>query len=215
MPHNIFVSLFFLANVLFCVAYVARDMAKLRGITMVACVCTFPYFYFQPSPLWSAMFWQAAFFVINGVNLTILLLERRPVILTEEQQRLHLMTFHRMSPREMLKVLRIAQWHELESGEAMITEGDFINRLMLIYEGTARVTLEGRFKAHLGPGEFVGEMSYLTGKQTSADVIASEPLRFLSWERRDLDLLYLKEPALKDIMQSIIGVDLAEKLRKS
>lgn len=208
------VSLFFIANLLFCLAYVVRDMAWLRAITILAASLTLPYFFAQSEPLYSAMGWQVAFIVINGVNLTVLLLERRPVQLTEAEQQLHITTFRTLTPREMLRVLKPAHWHRVEAGEYLIQQGEHLHQLMLIHQGCAEVRRDGNFRANVGPGDFVGEMSFATGQMTSADVIATEPVDYLIWKRVDLQRLYQKHPNLKDAMQGLLGVDMAQKLSR-
>lgn len=209
-----FVALFFAANVLFCLAYVVRDMAYLRSITIIAASCTLPYFYFQPVPLYSAMGWQMAFILINGVNLTLLLLERRPVHLDATEQRLHNLTFRNLTPREMLRVLAIGQWRRAEPGERLIEQGTHIDELMLIYSGRAEVRIEGAFRANVGPGDFLGEMSFATRQPTSADVDATDTVTCLVWRRDDLLQLLDRHPRLNDAILAIIGVDMAQKLSR-
>lgn len=209
-----YVSLFFVANLLFCLAYVVRDMAWLRALTILAASFTLPYFFNQSEPLYSAMGWQFAFIAINGVNLTILLLERRPVQLTEAQRQLHMTTFRILTPREMLRVLKPARWQTAGEGEKLIRQGQDLQQLMLLHEGCAEVRRDGQFRANLGPGDFVGEMSFATGQKTSADVIAREPVVYLVWETEDLEKIYQKNPKLKDAMQWLLGVDMAQKLSR-
>lgn len=209
-----YVSLFFIANLLFCVAYVVRDMAWLRAITILAASLTLPYYFAQSEPLYSAMGWQTAFILINSVNLAVLLLERRPVPLTEAQQQLHISTFRTLTPREMLRVLKPAKWRRLDKGEKLIRQGEHIRQLMLIHQGHAEVFTGDTFRANVGPGDFVGEMSFATGNATSADVIAKEPIDYLVWERNDLERLYQRHPKLKDAMHGIIGIDMARKLSR-
>lgn len=209
-----FVTLFTVANVLFCVAYLVRDMAWLRTITILAAGSTLPYFYFQPTPLYSAMAWQIAFIAINGVNLTRLLLERRPVHLTETEQQLHNLTFRTMTPREMLRVLEYASWNQAPERTRLIVQGEQLDRLLLIHSGRAEVRADDRFRANLGPGDFMGEMSFATGRPTSADVVTSEDTHYLSWQRSDLERLYRRQPELKDAMLTILGTDMAQKLSR-
>lgn len=209
-----YLGLFFVANLLFCVAYVVRDMAWLRAITILAASLTLPYFFAQSEPLYSAMGWQVAFIVINTVNLTVLLLERRPIRMTEAEQQLHISTFRTLTPREMLRVLRPAQWAEAQAGDRLIEHGVRLGQLMLIHQGRAEVRKHGVFRANVGPGDFIGEMSFATGNPTSADVVATEPVQYLVWQRQDLERLYLRHPNLKNAMQNILGIDMAHKLSR-
>ncbi|WP_165789437.1 cyclic nucleotide-binding domain-containing protein [Billgrantia endophytica] len=207
-------GLFFAANLLFCLAYVVRDMACLRAITIIAAFCTLPYFYFQATPLYSAMGWQGMFIAINAFNLTVLLLQRRPVLLDQRQSWLHQHTFRMLPPREMLKILHLSISQHCEAGETLVQQGEQLDRLILILDGAAQVHADGVHRASLQPGDLVGEMSFVTGDPASADVIASEPLDYLIWYRRDLETLYERSPGLKDAMQNVIGADMAQKLTR-
>ena len=207
-------TLFFVANIIFCAAYVVRDILWLRVMTIVACLCTFPYFLMRESPLYSAWFWQSAFIIINAVNLTFLIIERRPVQLTAEQQRLYTLVFRMLTPREMLKLLNIAKWAESVQGETIVKKGVYLDKLLLIFEGKAEVRVDNNLVTSLTAGQFIGEMSYITGNPASADVITGEDFRYIIWERSDLNFLFQKIPALEKVLNVIIGKDMAVKLTK-
>lgn len=205
--------LFFVANVIYCLAYVVRDILWLRILTIVAAFCTFPYFYFQESPLYSALLWQSAFITINAVNLTALFLQRRPVRMTEDQQRLHLLLLRAFTPRQLLRFLTIAEWRTAEPNEKLISKGTSPNMLLLVFRGSMRVTTGRETFRYIRDGGFAGEMSYASGRPASADVVAMEPTRYLRWSKEDLESFFAKERTLKDILWTLIGTDMAEKLR--
>lgn len=208
------VTLFFIANLLFCLAYIVRDMAYLRAITIVAATCTLPYFYAQATPLYSAMGWQAAFIIINAFNLTILLLQRRPVRLNDEQQWLHRTTLRLLTPRKMLRFLRLANTHHAQKGDTLIQEGEQLDALILIMTGNATVAIGEQQRATLYPGDLAGEMSFISGRPASANVIAQEPVRYFRWSSAALRHLYQRDPEIKDALQGTIGVDMANKLAR-
>jgi len=68
---------FFIANSIYVISYMLTSMVWLRVLAIIAAISTFPYFYFQLEPLWSALFWQACFLAVNLVNLLILLFSMR------------------------------------------------------------------------------------------------------------------------------------------
>ncbi|MCK4743390.1 MAG: cyclic nucleotide-binding domain-containing protein [Sulfuriflexus sp.] len=209
-----FTTLFFFANILFCAAYVVRDILWLRVLTIVACLSTFPYFYFQPEPLYSAMFWQSAFILINVFNLTNLLLERRPVELPDDISRLHTLVFRSLTPREVLKLFSIAEWDIAKPGEFIVRKDQIANHLLLIYSGKASVESDGEQFAVTGDGQFIAEMSYMTGMRTSADVVASSEVRYVRWTRKKLDAFFEKESGIKNVLQVVLSHDLIGKLKQ-
>ncbi|MYL24979.1 cyclic nucleotide-binding domain-containing protein [Halomonas alkaliantarctica] len=208
------VALFFFANILFCLAYMVRDMAYLRAITILAASSTLPYFYFQTTPLYSAMVWQVAFIVINAFNLTVLLLQRRPVKLSDEEQWLKHTTLRLLKPRKIRRLMQRAERYEVPSGEHLIHQGHELNALLLLLSGEASVKADGQRRAMLQPGDFAGEMSFISGKLTSADVVAEAPVRYIAWPASTLERLYQRDPELKDALQGTIGMDMANKLTR-
>ena len=76
------------ANVLYLFAFMVRDILWLRILTVVAAAFLIPYFYYRPEPLLAPIYWNLAFTVLNIFWIVRLLLERRPVKLSEEEQRL-------------------------------------------------------------------------------------------------------------------------------
>ena len=204
---------FFFANLIFCAAYVVRDMLKLRALTIVAAALTLPYFFFQSEPLWSAILWQTAFGLINAVNLGILINERRPVAMGDHERRVHNLSFRSLTARELMRLLRIAEWQQLETGEVLIRRNETCKYLYLVYSGVLRVTVDSRTVAHLRDGQFAGEMSYLTGHHTSADVIANQPTQVIAWPKPELDRFFDRHTAIRNTVHSILGFDMAGKLK--
>ncbi len=211
---ELYVAMFFTANIIYTSSYAVRDIMWLRILTVIAAFFTFPYFFFQDSPLWSALFWQSMFIAINAVQLVILYRERRPVKLTEDEQRLHLMVFRSLKPREMLRLLDLAEWKKTDEGMTLIEEGTKNNKLYLLFSGTVEVKSEGQVRAHIRDGGFMGEISYITGQPTSADLVTMEPVKYLAWSKNDLDNFFDKHSAIKNVMWAILGYDMAEKLKQ-
>ena len=54
-----------MANVLYLLSYFVRDMLRLRLLTVVAAGCLTTYFYLQPEPLMTAVYWNVGFIGLN------------------------------------------------------------------------------------------------------------------------------------------------------
>lgn len=213
--HEAIVGLYFTANILYCLAYVVRDMALLRTITIIGALSTLPYFFMQNQPLWSAIFWAGMFIVINAYNLTVLLLRRRPVQLSSKEQQLHLLVFNLMKPRDMLELVNVGEWQDFKPGQAIVQKGQFVNGLFVLVHGTAEVVIDGEVKARLREGDFIGEMSFISGNTASADVSAMDDATVVYWQRPNLDRFYLKRPDISDLVQACLGRNMSEKLRRT
>ena len=201
-----------LANVLYFFSYAVRSIFWLRILTVIAASLLIPYFYFQPEPLLAPICWNLLFIGLNLFQIAWLLWERRPIRLTADQQRLHELVFHTLSPREMLNLLNLAHWDEADPGEVIIEQDTEIDNLMLLHEGTVEVSHNGIRCAEVGEGEFLGEMSFLTRGKTTADVTAKTSIRFLAWPRAELSAYLADNPEMQTAMYSLIGINLVEKL---
>jgi ABC transporter substrate binding protein/Popeye protein conserved region len=76
------------ANVLYLFAFMVRDILWLRILALVAAACLIPYFYFRPEPLMTPIYWNLVFTALNIYWICRLLLERLPVKLSADEQRL-------------------------------------------------------------------------------------------------------------------------------
>ena len=94
------------ANVLYLLAFLVRDILWLRALTVLASCFLLPYFYLQPTPLMTPIYWNLAFTSLNTYWIVRLLMERRPIQLNEQERRLCELVFRIMTPREMMKILR-------------------------------------------------------------------------------------------------------------
>src|SRR5262245_44063704 len=132
------------ANVLYLFAFMLRDILWLRILTIVSAACFIPYFYFRPEPLMTPIYWNLVFTALNIYWICRLLLERLPVKLSADEQRLCELVFRTMTPREMIKLLKLATWENAEAGECFVERNKPLDRLMVIYSGKACAEADGR-----------------------------------------------------------------------
>jgi len=202
------------ANVIYIFSYMVRDILWLRLLIVAAICFVIPFYYFQPVPLMAPVYWNLVFVGINLVQIAILLVERRPVKLSDTEQKLYEQVFRRLTPREVYKLFKLAEWNKASSGDTLVQQDVHLDSLMLINKGIASVRVQGDEVAKLDEGHFVGEMSYITGGKTSAMVVASSDLEYITWPTSTLEPFLLKHPDLRIALNAIIGVDLAGKLSR-
>ncbi len=99
--------------------------------------------------------------------------------------------FRNMPPEVIESLSKKIEHHRLKKGEALITIGDQGDSVFIIRQGWVKIVIpdekEGEIVInHLGPGEFVGELSLVDQKPRSASVIAlSEPFEAVELRRDD------------------------------
>jgi hypothetical protein len=203
-----------LAYVLYLISYSVRDMVWLRALTIVASIVLLPYYQYQSPPMYVPMVWLTLFTLINGVQVVILILERRPVNMSDEDAELYGLAFHTMPPREFLKLYKLADWQDAPQGERIVEQGRAVGGVLLLTHGRVRIDLNGREIAEMLPGQFVGEMSYLTDEVASAQVTALESSRCVFWPSEQLERFFALNADLKGTFMAILGVDLVTKVKQ-
>ena len=96
--------------------------------------------------------------------------------------------------------------------ETLITTGSTQSDLMLILNGHATVVREGNNIAGIKRRQFIADISYITGKPASADVISKEGLTSFVWNRSVLNKLRKSKPDTMEKLDRILILDMAGKL---
>jgi CRP/FNR family transcriptional regulator, cyclic AMP receptor protein len=99
--------------------------------------------------------------------------------------------FSSCSKRDLETIARVVKDVRHRAGTVIAREGEPGIGLFVIQDGTADVTIGGRKKATLGPGEFFGEIALLDGGPRTATVTANE----------DVELLGLTEWVFRGLLQ--------------
>jgi hypothetical protein len=203
---------FHLANVLYVVSYLVTDIMWLRALAVMGGLSSLTWTLTTPTPSMTFIGWTLVYNTINMVQIARLWHERRPIRLHAEEQALYAATFRTLTPREFQRLLAVGTWQEAPAQAVLIQEGASPGRVLVLVSGRAAVKVHGREVAALHPGQFAGEMSFLTGAPTTAAVEVVEPARFVSWATPDLERFLGKHPPLRAALQVVLGRDLAAKL---
>lgn len=154
-------------------------------------------------------------FVFVGINLarTIRLLhERRPIHLSRDQEQIYKHLFLSMSRREFLYLWEMGN-PGMSDGTQLVREGEPQRDLVLLLNGEVVVRKDGQELARLSRGQFVAEMSFVSGEPASADVIANGRVDFIAWPQDKLRTLQQLNPGLLVKLQHILGRDLTSKVK--
>lgn len=76
------------SNLLLLVSYSVRNILWLRWFAVAAALTNIPYFLYQPSILWPPILWAGVFTSINLYQIWRIYMERRPVVLSRDEQTL-------------------------------------------------------------------------------------------------------------------------------
>ena len=93
--------------------------------------------------------------------------------------------FSELSKRELKAVARLMTELDLKDGATLTRQGEPGREFMIISSGTAKVDIDGKTVAHLGPGEFLGELAVISGTPRTATVTATSPMVVEILNRRE------------------------------
>jgi len=117
--------------------------------------------------------------------------------------------FAECSDEELDAVARVASELEFDSGETLMSEGDFGHSLFLVESGSADVLEHGEKVREVGPGEVLGEVAVLSSGRRTASVVATSPVQVIALFKRDVWQLEHDAPVaaqrLRDSIEGHVG----------
>ncbi len=205
-----------LAFGLIAFSYLVKDIMYLRILSIVASLFGMFFNYTVPAePLWLPIGWNAIFVMVNIYHISVLLYEKRPVQMDDKNTELYNTLFKDLTPVEYLKISKAACWRSYETGDVLIRQQHLVPDLILIYNGTIDVEVDGNKVAELRDGQFVGEMSFLTEKSATATCVVKHPTKCLVWKQQEFKDLLKRNPSLYFTIQSLLSAQVSSNLVSS
>ncbi|WP_457935592.1 Crp/Fnr family transcriptional regulator [Mesorhizobium sp. 10J20-29] len=184
-----------------------RVFAIASGITGVI------YYGFIVSDEISAM-WETIFTSVNVIQLAIILLASRRRSTSEDEQFFIDTVMPNLEGNLRARMLKLARWQTKEPGEVLVEEGEAKPQLVFIARGAASVERGGNIVGVCGPGDFLGEMSFLTGKPASATVRVANETRCCVFDPGVLRILTDKNPGIRQSLEVSFNRNLVGKLER-
>ena len=164
--------------------------------------------------MWINLGWTGVYSFINLFMLFLIYLESRPIKLSDMEQKIYDRTFKPLKPKEFKHLIDHGSIAEFQPEVGLVTRDTHLEKLMLVVEGQAEVVLKNGDEVDIPAGGFIGEQSFITGENTSADVATGkEAATILSWNSDSLRKYLEKKPHLKETLELILTSDVIHKLR--
>lgn len=201
------------AYVLLIVSMMMRSMHWLRIFAIGAGTVSAIYYWTLGD--YVSMFWESLFSLVNVVQLLIIAFENRRGRFTGEEELFISSCLHGLERAQSRRLVKLGVWTEVGAETVLITENTCPQYLKFIVEGTARIEHNDNTLGLVGRGDFLGEMSYLTGKQASATVVTNSKVRYLGFDREKLREHLSKNPDVRHALEASFNRNLVEKLVKT
>jgi hypothetical protein len=157
--------------------------------------------------------------LFSGILMAILLLAYdipRPKLslrVPEAERELLRSVFTGLDDAQIARLLVAGRFNDIAKGTTLAEENKPLETLFFICAGHVKVTVAGRKVAHMGKGNFVGEIAFLTEKPATATVVAEDSVRALVFDRAELNQFFRNEAEVAGLIYQLLGRELAEKLK--
>ncbi len=154
----------------------------------------------------------AAFVVANAVQLLLLVLRARSHRLSTEERELLEGVLEVQDPDHQRRLLGLVRWRDARPDEVLMQQGEARPPLIYIASGAAAIEHEGTIVGVCGAGDFLGEMSLLTGENASATVRVTNHVRLARFDRDGLAQFTQGVPELKRAFDAALNRGMAAKI---
>jgi len=200
-------------NLFYLAGFIVKDILWLRVLIIIGFNIEMAYHFRDlHKPEWAEIIWCGFYIIVNGWQFMMLYRERRNLKFTDEELALHAKVFKNMPTTAFRKLLNIAGYEDLPNDFVMIHQDTTVDKLALISDGLAKIEVDGTIVSYVRNGQFVGEMSFLSGNLTTATVTTIDETRCLLWDKAQLRELMKKDIEVEASMQMVFSSDLLSKM---
>jgi len=200
---------------LILVSFIVKQILLLRVFAVVASFSSIFYnFHIAHDPLWIPIQWNLLFITVNSYHLIMFVLAKRKIKLSDMESFVYHKHFSAITPVEFKRLLKCGHTRNYYKDQKLIEANSHLGAIFLIMEGEVNVSLHGKIITQLKKSEFIGEMSFLTGQKTRADIILSTTCKIHYWDLEELNTFFRRNPSILASFHSAIGHQLISRLLK-
>jgi CRP-like cAMP-binding protein len=207
-PDNI---LLMAGAVLLVVSGLAPRVRSIRLLCLLAGIAFVIHFARNPG----GGYWLAfaiLFVLANAVQLAMLEYRARSGRMLDDERELFEHVMRIEEPSKQRRLLDVIEWQDVSSGVELMKQGQNQPPLIYVAQGLAVIEVDGKQVGTCGPGDFLGEMSLISGQTASATVRAGEAMRIAHFDRDALAALARGVPEIGKALDGALNRSLAAKV---
>jgi hypothetical protein len=191
-----------------------RRMVTLRILAVASGLAKIVYrAFFVLDPV--SVLWETIFVLVNVVQLLIIWYYEHHHRFDEEHQHFADNMPDTVDRSAIKRLLDLADLQRFEPGQTLTDEGKAVLQLVYIADGIVKVEHADRVVAICGPGDYIGELSFLSGNPASATATVVKPTRALVFDQAKLTAAIGNDAQLRRTLESALNKNLAGKLTRS
>lgn len=202
-----------LVYILAITSMIMRSMPWLRFFAILSGLCGLTYFGGIRGDYVSA-FWEFSYIMVNIVQLFILWFENRIGQFDEDERQFVHDALMDLRPVHAARMVRIGEVETVGEGQRLLEQGETPERLYYLLSGEVRIVQDGQQVGACHRGDFLGEMSFLSGSVANATALAAEPCRVLVFERAQLAAMLERREPLRHALHAGVSRNLLTKLNR-
>lgn len=199
---------------LLIVSMLMRRMVWLRVLAVGSGLAKLVYRGFLlPDPV--SVLWETIFVLVNLIQL-LLIWYYEKYHRFDDDEKLFVESMPKDAERRALRrLLTIAMHRDVEEGVLLTEQGQPVQTLMFVTKGVVTIARDGAVFAACGPGDYVGEMSFLTGNMASATARTAKPVRLLTFDQARLRQAARTDAGIRRVLEGGLNSNLVDKLVRS
>lgn len=202
-----------LSYIIFAFGTGFRNIIYLRTSLIIASVLQIFYTIYSLDDIFKTpIVWSVAIIVINLFQVAYILYYKRFMNLSHNEKDVFNMMGGRMDIMNFKKFMNAGNWVTYPENQKIIAENEAIEKLFYLVDGEVEVKIKDNQIATIKKGNFLGEMSFLSGELPSASVTSITPAKILTWDKGKLRMLMEKNDDFKHEIYSIFSNDLILKI---
>lgn len=192
-------------------AMLSTAIRRLRLLALVAGLLFLVHFLLVDRT-WLAAGLALLFLLANGFRLIVLARRARDGKIIEDERELFDHVFGVQDPANQSRLRDLLAWKDVAAGAVLMEQGQPQPPLIYIAQGSARISHAGQDIGVCGAGDFLGEMSVVSGNVASATVIATKDMRIAEFNRDGLGELVRSVPEIGKALDVALNRSLAAKV---
>ena len=203
-----------LALLFYVLGLLVRNELLLRGLLLIGTLFYILYYYFiSDAPLWGAIWSSSVIGITNFAMMLLIVWEKSTIGMAPDMLKLY-RAFPTLNPGQFRKIMKHADWITADADTQLCTQNVRPDCLCLVSSGEMILRRDG-CDVSIGPGNFIGEISFLLGGPATADVIAPKGVEYVRWDRDRLVAQMNKSMGLSNAISALFNKDIAQKLSVS